>query len=116
MNQACRHRRSTVNLSRLDHVQCDAGAVPRAANRVGSQPFGACSTLTGTLTNTLIAAVFMPSQGPGMHFAKALAAHKQGKLSEAEALYSEILKANPADFHSMHLLGVIALQTERTGR
>jgi predicted O-linked N-acetylglucosamine transferase (SPINDLY family) len=51
-----------------------------------------------------------------MHFAKALAAHKQGKFSEAEALYSEILKANPADFNSMHLLGVIALQTERTGQ
>jgi len=51
-----------------------------------------------------------------MPFAKALAAHKQGKLSEAEALYAEVLKANPADFHSMHLLGVISLQTERTGQ
>src|SRR4051794_32591235 len=58
----------------------------------------------------------LPSQGTGMHFAKALAAHKQGKLTEAEALYSAILQANPADFNSMHLLGVIALQTERTER
>src|SRR3954471_10966614 len=60
----------------------------------------------------------MPSQGAGtgMQFAKALAAHKQGRLAEAEALYAEILQANPADFHSMHLLGVIALQTERTGQ
>jgi predicted O-linked N-acetylglucosamine transferase (SPINDLY family) len=58
----------------------------------------------------------MPSQGSGTNFAKALAAHKQGSLSEAEALYSEILQANPADFNSMHLLGVIALQTGRTAQ
>jgi predicted O-linked N-acetylglucosamine transferase (SPINDLY family) len=51
-----------------------------------------------------------------MPFAKALAAHKQGKFSEAEAIYSEILRANPSDFHSMHLLGVIALQTEQIER
>src|SRR3954464_6245048 len=63
-----------------------------------------------------MSAGFMPPQGTGMNFARALAAHKQGKLSEAEALYLEILQANPADFNSMHLLGVIALQTERVGR
>jgi protein O-GlcNAc transferase len=48
-----------------------------------------------------------------MDFAKALAAHQQGKFSEAEAVYTEILKTNPADFNSMHLLGVVALQTGR---
>lgn len=57
-----------------------------------------------------------PSQESGTNFAKALAAHKQGRFPEAEALYSEILQANPADFNSMHLLGVIALQTEQIGR
>jgi protein O-GlcNAc transferase len=49
-----------------------------------------------------------------MNLARALMAHRQGNLPEAEAIYVEILKRDPTDFNSMHLLGVIALQTGRT--
>jgi protein O-GlcNAc transferase len=49
------------------------------------------------------------------NFARALEAHQQGKLSQAETIYAEILRTNPADFDSMHMLGVIALQKGRTG-
>jgi protein O-GlcNAc transferase len=48
-----------------------------------------------------------------MTLARALAAHRKGRLSEAEAMYADLLKANPNDFTPMHLLGVIAVQTGR---
>jgi tetratricopeptide (TPR) repeat protein len=49
-------------------------------------------------------------------FQLALALHQQGRLIEAEQVYSEILQAEPAHFDALHLLGVLALQTLRTER
>jgi len=39
--------------------------------------------------------------------------HQQGLLAQAQSAYEEILKLNPKHFHSLHLLGVIACQTQR---
>jgi predicted O-linked N-acetylglucosamine transferase (SPINDLY family) len=44
---------------------------------------------------------------------QALAFHREGRLVEARALYEDILKAQPDHFDSLHLLGVIALQTKQ---
>lgn len=47
---------------------------------------------------------------------RALALHKGGHLHEAEKLYEEVLRLDPDDFDSLHMLGVIAAQTQRNGR
>jgi protein O-GlcNAc transferase len=41
---------------------------------------------------------------------RAMALHHAGRLAEAEAIYRDILAAQPAHFDSQHLLGVIDLQ------
>ena len=38
---------------------------------------------------------------------QAVAAHRQGRLAEAETLYREVLARDPASFDALHLLGVI---------
>ena len=43
-------------------------------------------------------------------FQNALALHQRGQLAEAERLYREILRLDPDDFDSTHLLGVIFVQ------
>ena len=40
----------------------------------------------------------------------ALAAHRAGRLPEAEALYRQVLAADPAQIDALHLLGVLAQQ------
>lgn len=47
----------------------------------------------------------------GEAFALALQHHQSGRLAEAERGYREILQAQPGHADSLHLLGVIALQT-----
>jgi tetratricopeptide (TPR) repeat protein len=42
-------------------------------------------------------------------FQKALYLHQDGKLDEAQLIYSEILKVNPKHANSWHFLGVVAL-------
>jgi tetratricopeptide (TPR) repeat protein len=49
-------------------------------------------------------------------FAQGMALHQQGKLTEAERIYEEVLRQQPNHFDALHLLGVIALQTQRTER
>jgi tetratricopeptide (TPR) repeat protein len=49
-------------------------------------------------------------------FNQGVALHQQGKLAEAEQIYQEILGKQPNHFDSLHLLGVIALQTQQTER
>jgi predicted TPR repeat methyltransferase len=39
--------------------------------------------------------------------------HQQGRLAEAEALYRRVLRLRPTHFDALHLLGVIAGQTDR---
>ena len=46
-------------------------------------------------------------------FDKGLALHHQGRLAEAEQLYRRILRTAPTHFDALHLLGVIAGQTNR---
>jgi protein O-GlcNAc transferase len=43
---------------------------------------------------------------------QAVALHQQGKLSDAKEIYEAILKQIPNNFDALHLLGVIAYQTE----
>src|ERR1019366_2714609 len=42
---------------------------------------------------------------------QAIALHQKGQLPQAQALYEEILTTQPKHFDSLHLLGVIAYQT-----
>lgn len=44
---------------------------------------------------------------------RAIAAHQQGRLAQAEALYLRILQAEPGHFDARHLLGVIRHQQGR---
>ncbi|HWW09243.1 MAG TPA: tetratricopeptide repeat protein [Candidatus Acidoferrales bacterium] len=46
-------------------------------------------------------------------FAKGIDFHRNGQLTEAEALYRQVLAATPQHLDSLNLLGVIALQTNR---
>src|SRR5579863_128437 len=52
----------------------------------------------------------MPDAAPDGLLAQAVAAHRQGKLDEAEALYREILSVSPAHFDALHMLGVLYAQ------
>ncbi len=47
-------------------------------------------------------------------FEKGALLHRQGNLAEAERLYMDVLQHNPTHFDALHLLGVIALNTDRT--
>jgi protein O-GlcNAc transferase len=53
----------------------------------------------------------MPEQSADRAFALALQHHRAGRLAEAEQGYREILRREPAHADSLHMLGVIALQT-----
>lgn len=48
--------------------------------------------------------------------AQAITLHQRGMLSDAEKIYQEILRQQPGHFDVLHLLGQIALQTQRTER
>jgi protein O-GlcNAc transferase len=45
-------------------------------------------------------------------FDQGLALHQQGRLADAERLYREVLRRQPNHFGALHLLGVIAVQTQ----
>jgi protein O-GlcNAc transferase len=49
-------------------------------------------------------------------FRQGLALHRQGDLAAAERVYQEVLDRQPRHFDSLHMLGMIALQTRRTER
>src|SRR6185369_13038123 len=46
-----------------------------------------------------------------MKFQQALALHQRGQFAQAKALYEEILAAQPRHVHALHLLGLIAYQS-----
>ena len=46
-------------------------------------------------------------------FRQGVALHQQGRFAEAEQIYRDILREEPASFEAMHLLGVVALQTRK---
>jgi protein O-GlcNAc transferase len=59
------------------------------------------------------------AQAPGSgtlqaKFIQATAVHRQGKLTEAERIYRDILHQQPNHFDALHRLGIIAAQTDRT--
>ena len=43
-----------------------------------------------------------------------LALHQQGRLSEAERIYREIMQQQPYHFDALHMLGLMAVQTRHT--
>jgi tetratricopeptide (TPR) repeat protein len=49
-------------------------------------------------------------------FTQGLTLHQQGKLADAECIYEEVLRLQPRHFDALHLLGVVAAQTQRTDR
>ena len=50
---------------------------------------------------------------PRERLTRAVAAHRSGRLAEAESLYRQVLRTTPRDFDAQHLLGVILAQTGR---
>ena len=48
-------------------------------------------------------------------FRQAMAFHHRGQLAEAKELYESVLKAMPRHFDALHLLGVLAFQTNNHG-
>jgi tetratricopeptide (TPR) repeat protein len=52
---------------------------------------------------------------PAHTIAQALALHQQGRLDEAEKIYSRVLKAQRDNFDALHLLGVLNHQRGKTG-
>src|SRR5712692_759996 len=46
----------------------------------------------------------------------ALRSHRAGRLSEAEAAYSEVLSVDPENIDALHFLGVVAYQRNEHGR
>jgi tetratricopeptide (TPR) repeat protein len=47
---------------------------------------------------------------------QAMALHRQGRLTHAQAIYEKILKLQPRHFDALHLLGVVAAQTNNPVR
>jgi predicted O-linked N-acetylglucosamine transferase (SPINDLY family) len=46
---------------------------------------------------------------------RAMPLHQAGRLAEAEALYSQVLAANPNSFPALHLMGLLRWQQQRIG-
>jgi tetratricopeptide (TPR) repeat protein len=51
----------------------------------------------------------------GQTIHEALTAHQQGRLDDAEKLYSRVLKAQPGNFDALHLLGMLNHQRGKSG-
>ena len=51
----------------------------------------------------------------GQTLQQALALHQQGRLDEAEKLYSRVLKADRNQFDALHLLGMLNHQRGKAG-
>ncbi len=49
-------------------------------------------------------------------FDQGFALHQQGRLAEADALYEQILRAQPTHIEAAHMRGLVALQTGRTAQ
>src|SRR5208337_1458595 len=47
---------------------------------------------------------------------RALGLHQESRLGEAELLFQQALQLQPRHFQALHLLGIIAAQTERPER
>lgn len=65
--------------------------------------------------NAMIAALPPQKQARGLQqmLEGAIAAHQRGQLAQAEARYLEVLRAQPASFEALHLLGVLRGQQGR---
>lgn len=46
----------------------------------------------------------------------AVAHHREGRVADAKALYSEVLRKRPGDAQALNMLGVLAAQTGRFDR
>ena len=49
-------------------------------------------------------------------FEQAFALHRQGRFDEAGPLYQQVLQLQPRHFQALHLLGIMAAQTNRPDR
>ncbi len=68
---------------------------------------GASASENPSGTNTSAPAATAPGFDPEQVLQNALAHHNAGRAHEAEQLYRQILAANPQEFNSLHLLGVL---------
>ena len=55
-----------------------------------------------------------PATADQARFIEGVTLHQQGKLADARRIYSEVLQREPNHFDALHLLGVIAAQTQQT--
>jgi protein O-GlcNAc transferase len=53
------------------------------------------------------------SAAPEPTFQHGLALHRQGRLADAAQVYREVLRRQPTHFDALHLLGIIAFQSNR---
>ncbi len=53
---------------------------------------------------------------PDAWLKEGFALHQQGKLAEAESIYTQVLRQLPTSFDALHFLGVLTLQTGRALR
>ena len=54
-----------------------------------------------------------PSAAAQAKFNEGLALHQKGQLAQAQALYLQVLKTHSKHFDALHLMGVIAAQTNK---
>lgn len=52
----------------------------------------------------------MNAQAPAQTLSEAVALHRQGRLAEAERLYTAVLQIDSANFDALHLLGILRTQ------
>lgn len=52
---------------------------------------------------------------PGQALQEALALHRQGRLRDAEKIYTRVLKAAPGNFDALHLLGLVKAEGRQYG-
>ena len=69
--------------------------------------------MRGWLARWLKAKGASPTPSPDAAFNDGLAAHQSGRLAEAEAIYTGILRLAPDHFNALHFLGVLAIQDNR---
>jgi Flp pilus assembly protein TadD len=57
-----------------------------------------------------------PAASIAEQLSSALALHQRGQLSEAKAVYEQLLRIDPGHVEALHLLGVIAYQQKQFGQ
>ncbi len=97
---------------RVDEAE-DASAPWRGAvERLCEAVAGLVAGNRRTLIPEIGPAALVPREDPDNRFLRALALHREGKISHAEQIYASILSEHAGHAESIHMLGAIALQRQ----